>query len=1105
MKRAPCSHILILIAFLVNTLGLIPIVRADEFHLPAPGVIVRLSPPLDPPILKGIKVHPDNPFRFDFILDQGDQKVGTSTTFIKEESTKLIKYFLASLTVPEANLWVNLSPYEKDRIIPEELGQTELGRDMLAQDYILKQLTASLIYPEKQLGKEFWSKVYAKAKNEYGATEMPVNTFNKVWIIADKADVYVHDNTAFVVGSHLKVMLEEDYLALSKHEGIGSVSKATGIMGSQIIREIVLPGLEKEVNGGKNFANLRQIFHSMILATWYKKNLKEALLNQVYSNKAKLSGVDVNDKTIKEQIYQEYLKAYKKGVFNYIKEEPDLISNQKTPRKYFSGGITSLTAPVHLVGANNPEVSALAEEMQKKKGKFANIRGLANNATTTIKVVTYDDFIRDLRGLSNFTIPFEWVIGSKKKVRNNSTFIEIIKAAAEGRDSRFGNREFLNNGNPRQYFLDYLVNHLDGWAAKIIFTVPYSNGQDEDFKSAISALMQDWRDKNLLAHRNVYDWNSFPAKFPGGKGESRAMISAAEAMSLGFSESAVSNIAAGIVVDEEQSRILRVLAKIGEQGLLSDWPAPGTNDDQKRALLEQLSLKDQELQGGLEGYKELVRNLLKNAKDLDPTEGYTAQVPQGKVFDGINQDYLDYTDRGIGYLDQLALVKVAGGAGDRLGYNGPKVGIPVDLVTGKPFLQKDAEQILAKQKAYFAKTGKKVEIPFIIMTSDKTHDATIEMLKQNNFYGLRGYSVADSTKETPAGAQLGQVVLIRQNMVPLVKDMKAGLYKESNGKLGENPRGHGDIHEMLYRSGLVKHFKAQGKGQLLFYQDTNVETWNAILPLLANAVERNDDMNLVAVKRKPGEATGIVMTLIGNPLGAKDLDKVSAGQGSALLDLLKQKGYVGTDNKVLIDTIDAQNNNIPGFEQAAEQITAVLKMAKAREGKVVTRNVEYNYIKNSPALKAVESQYAGNINVFTMKMDSWLAAVEKTKGQVPFLLNPKTKPGSEELAKPMRAENNMQDGAVWFDGRKVGVTNFDARFVFAALKNDYPESYKRLADGVFLESPFAVEGIHYQNGRKMAAQMAGVSFSGAGVEGVQRTIPFEVAVKEGEQTVAKPV
>ena len=72
----------------------------------------------------------------------------------------MIKYFFAALTLPEKDVWVNLSPYEKDCIVPKATGDTEMGRDMLAQDYILKQLTASLIYPEKDLGKEFWNRVY---------------------------------------------------------------------------------------------------------------------------------------------------------------------------------------------------------------------------------------------------------------------------------------------------------------------------------------------------------------------------------------------------------------------------------------------------------------------------------------------------------------------------------------------------------------------------------------------------------------------------------------------------------------------------------------------------------------------------------------------------------------------------------------------------------------------------------------------------------------------------------------------------------------------------------------------------------------------------------
>jgi hypothetical protein len=87
------------------------------------GVMVHLSPEFNPAILKGIKVHPDNPFRFDFILDRGDVETQLKSATAKrsnreyfmasrkiaslrDESTKLIKYFLASLTVPENDLWV---------------------------------------------------------------------------------------------------------------------------------------------------------------------------------------------------------------------------------------------------------------------------------------------------------------------------------------------------------------------------------------------------------------------------------------------------------------------------------------------------------------------------------------------------------------------------------------------------------------------------------------------------------------------------------------------------------------------------------------------------------------------------------------------------------------------------------------------------------------------------------------------------------------------------------------------------------------------------------------------------------------------------------------
>jgi hypothetical protein len=223
----------IILAFLSNTFSPIPMARAQEFNLPAPGVMVHVSPEYNPAILKGLKVHPDDPFRFDFILDKGDSfseaaqrnKAGDDQE-LRSESAKLIKYFLASLTIPEKDLWVNLSPYEKDRIIPKSFGLTEMGRDLLAEDYMLKQITASLIYPEDAIGKKFWKRIYEEAAKKFGTTNIPVNTFNKVWIVPEKAVVYENAKagTAYVVESKLKVMLEQDYLSMQKHVDVGGLS-----------------------------------------------------------------------------------------------------------------------------------------------------------------------------------------------------------------------------------------------------------------------------------------------------------------------------------------------------------------------------------------------------------------------------------------------------------------------------------------------------------------------------------------------------------------------------------------------------------------------------------------------------------------------------------------------------------------------------------------------------------------------------------------------------------------------------------------------------------------------------------------------------------------
>ena len=202
----------------------------------------------------GMTTHPENPLEFDFIFNTGDTVIEREE--LKDETIKLVKYFLAALTVPDEEQWVNLSPYEGERIIPQAFSETDMGRDLLAQDYLLKQLTASLMYPEEDLGAKFWDRVYSKAYESFGTTEMPVNTFNKVWIVPDKAVVYEHNESVFITESHLKVMLEGDYLALAKNldnQKIGTDQlqqndvQTISDLSSDVVKDILIPEIEKKL------------------------------------------------------------------------------------------------------------------------------------------------------------------------------------------------------------------------------------------------------------------------------------------------------------------------------------------------------------------------------------------------------------------------------------------------------------------------------------------------------------------------------------------------------------------------------------------------------------------------------------------------------------------------------------------------------------------------------------------------------------------------------------------------------------------------------------------------------------------------------------------
>ncbi len=347
---------MVLVSFLMQGI-LPPQARAQSVSLPAVLPAPVLSHSYHPAILKGMTIDPAHPLSFDFIVDSGDDNITGKE--LEAESMKLVKYFLASLTTPEKDLWVNLSPSEPERIIPGAFGKTEMGRDLLAQDYLLKQLTASLLSPDQSVGKNFWKDIEAKLKDQ--GIDVPVDLAHKVWIVPERSEIYVKDNHVFIVDSHLKVMLEDEYRAL------GGNSDGKNAWSTDLIRQEVLPAIEKEVNEGKTFANLRQIFNSLILAVWYKKHLKESIINQQYSDQQKTDGLNPLDDKSVDQIYAQYLNAFKSGVYDLMKEEYNPQSQEVISKKYFTGGVDAAAVASTMVDSAQLPFISVAGGLQNIK------------------------------------------------------------------------------------------------------------------------------------------------------------------------------------------------------------------------------------------------------------------------------------------------------------------------------------------------------------------------------------------------------------------------------------------------------------------------------------------------------------------------------------------------------------------------------------------------------------------------------------------------------------------------------------------------------------------------------------------------------------------
>src|SRR3989339_681778 len=221
--------------------------------------------------------------KFEMLLDKGDNK-DIKEDELKDKSKALMEYFQIGLSLPNDKFWVNLRPDAEDQIIDPELEKTDVGKIMLEADLQLKKDTASFTSPQTPEGKEYWDKLYKKAGELFGTENITIPTLTRPWIVPGEIIVRESKDSAYVYKAVLKVMLEEDYLTehtpavLNPHRGgVGSGYRFSDLRlkelneySTQLIKELIIPKLTKEVNSAKRYASLRQVYYSLILSRWFK-------------------------------------------------------------------------------------------------------------------------------------------------------------------------------------------------------------------------------------------------------------------------------------------------------------------------------------------------------------------------------------------------------------------------------------------------------------------------------------------------------------------------------------------------------------------------------------------------------------------------------------------------------------------------------------------------------------------------------------------------------------------------------------------------------------------------------------------------------------------
>ncbi|MBO6196893.1 MAG: UDPGP type 1 family protein [Butyrivibrio sp.] len=202
-------------------------------------------------------------------------------------------------------------------------------------------------------------------------------------------------------------------------------------------------------------------------------------------------------------------------------------------------------------------------------------------------------------------------------------------------------------------------------------------------------------------------------------------------------------------------------------------------------------LSDTEKQELLTQIDETDFSVLENCKNLGKSEGRGAFSPLAAMqVSEIERRKDEFAAAGIKALKEgkVAACLLAGGMGTRLGSDNPKGMYDIGLTKPVFIFQRIIENLLDT-----VKQADGAYIRLFIMTSEKNNDATINFLKEHNFFGY--------PEE--------KITFFKQDMAP-ASDYNGKVYMEGKGRISTSPNGNAGWYASMLKAGLRDLIRKEG-------------------------------------------------------------------------------------------------------------------------------------------------------------------------------------------------------------------------------------------------------------------------------------------------------